>query len=147
MSTLTDGPYLGMAILCERVLQEKDNVLSAIRIVDKIIQTAIGPDSLEMMPPVTINLFAIISFKSGASGGKYNFKLVPTTPSNEKMQEYSIPLVLEKNGKSANVIINLNLLVKEEGLYWFDVSLNDEFVTKIPLHIEYQRVQMASSSD
>jgi hypothetical protein len=147
MSTLRDGPYLGMAILCERVLQEKDNVLSAIRIVDKIIQTTIGADSVEMMPPVTINLFAIISFKSGRSGGKYNFKLVSTTPSNEKMQEYTIPLVLEKNGKSANVIINLNLLVKEEGLYWFDVLLNDKFITKIPLHIEYQRVQMASSLD
>ncbi len=145
MSNLRDGPYLGMAILCERVLQEKDNVLSAIRIVDKIIQTAIGPDSLEMMRPIAISLFAIISFKSGKSSGKYNLKVIPNTPSNEKMQEYSMPIVLEKDGKSANVIINLNLLVKEEGLYWFDVLLSDEFITKIPLHIEYQRVQITSA--
>ena len=38
----SSGPYLAAAVLCEKVLQEKDGVLSAIRLVDRFIITASG---------------------------------------------------------------------------------------------------------
>lgn len=37
------GPYLQAALLCERVMEEKDGVLSVIRIIDRLIHTALGP--------------------------------------------------------------------------------------------------------
>jgi hypothetical protein len=39
------GPYIGAAFLCEKILQEKDGVLSAIRIVDRITHSAVGPEA------------------------------------------------------------------------------------------------------
>jgi hypothetical protein len=59
------GPYLQTAVLCEKVLQEQDGVLSLVRIVDRIISTALGPDPPEDMPPVAVNLTAVIVLKSG----------------------------------------------------------------------------------
>jgi hypothetical protein len=146
MSIIKDGPYLAMAVICERVLQEKDGVLSAIRIIDKITQTIAGPHAPEVFPGITLNLFALISFKSGISGGKYTIRLSPFSPSGDKLGEFSGPIFLEGNGRSANVIINLNLIVKEEGLYWFDILLEDQLVTRIPLHILYQKIQTGTEA-
>ena len=33
------GPFLGVAGFCEHILEEKDNVLSAIRLIDRLILT------------------------------------------------------------------------------------------------------------
>jgi len=45
------GPYLQAALLCERVMQEKDGVLSVIRIIDRVIHTAMGPETPDTMGP------------------------------------------------------------------------------------------------
>ena len=37
------GPYLSAALLCEKVLEEKDGVKSAIRIIDRVTRTVTGP--------------------------------------------------------------------------------------------------------
>lgn len=141
MPSTSDGPYLALAILCEKVLQEKDNVLSAIRIIDKVTYSLTGSHPQEVSSPAIFNLFALISFKSGRSGGKYNIRLVPKAPSGEKVGEFTAPILLEGNGLGANIIINLNLQAKEAGLYWFDVMLNDQLATRIPLHVEYHEMQ------
>jgi hypothetical protein len=52
----SDGPHVGIAVLCEKVLQEGDGVLSLIRVVDRIIHSAVGPEAPDEMPPVPIGL-------------------------------------------------------------------------------------------
>jgi len=141
-----NGPYLAMAVLCEKVLNEKDGVLSAIRIIDKIVHTIAGKEVPDHFPGGTFILNALISFKSGERGGKFKLRFIPSTPSGEKMAEFSGPLVLEEKGKSANVIINMNLQFKEIGLYWFDLYLDDNLITRIPLHIEYQKKVIATET-
>jgi hypothetical protein len=44
------GPYLQMAVFCDRVLQEKGGVISIIRVVDRLIITATGPDDRSALP-------------------------------------------------------------------------------------------------
>jgi len=39
MAVNADGPYLIAAVLCEKVLQEKDETVSIIRMVDRITLT------------------------------------------------------------------------------------------------------------
>lgn len=75
MTSESRGPFLAVAVLCEKVLEEKDGVLSAIRMVDRIVQTAIGPAAPEEMPPVPVNLTALVCFKSGGGSG-------PTQPAS-----------------------------------------------------------------
>ncbi len=49
------GPYLTVAALCDKALQEKDGVISLIRVVDKLTSSAVGPDAPEQMPPFPVN--------------------------------------------------------------------------------------------
>ena len=45
----------------------------------------------------------------------------------------------EGEDRGTNVIYAATLNVEQEGLYWFDVLLDDELLTRMPLRILYQR--------
>lgn len=139
-----DGPYLQVAVLCEKVLQEKDGVLSAIRIVDRIVMTASGVGAPQQMPPVPISLTALLVFKSGSARGNHQVKIRPTLPSGRILQEISLPMLLEGDDRGVNLIANIGLQAREEGLYWFDIVVDDELATRIPLRIVYQRITQGS---
>ena len=140
MSNEVQGPYLLMAVLCERVLQEADGVLSVIRIIDRLTLTLKGPGAPEQMPPIPIAITAVLNFKSGFAKGKYKVKLTPNSPSGNKGQEVVLPIFLEGDERGANLIVNLQMEAQEEGLYWIDVQLEEQLLTRMPLRILYQSV-------
>ncbi len=141
----TGGPYVQTAVLCEKVLQEKDGVISIIRIIDTLNITASGPQSPEEMPAGQVNLPAAITLKAGMLQGKYWLKIVPVAPSGKRMQETPVSVYFEGNDRGVNVILNMNLLVKEEGVFWFEVSVQDQLLTRIPLRVVYQRLTHSGS--
>jgi hypothetical protein len=141
----TGGPYLAAAFLCEKVLQEKDGILSAIRIVDRIIATVSGPSAPQQMPAVAVNLTALLIFRSGDAKGSYTVKIQPVSPSGFRAPEAALPIFLEGDDRSANLITNIAFQAREEGLYWFDVLLNDDLVTRMPLRLVYQRIAVGQS--
>lgn len=147
MTIESGGPYLAMAVLCEKVLQEKDGVLSAIRIVDRIIHTAFGSETPEQMSPVPVNLTALLSFKAGAARGTRTIKWSPQAPSGQRLPEMSFPAFFESEDRGINLVVNLAFQANEEGLYWFDVILEDQLLTRIPLRIVYQRVTPGTSAE
>lgn len=129
------GPFLQMAVLCERVLREGDGVLSLIRIVDRFIVS--GPQ--KEMPPSLIRFTAAVAFKSGFFRGKYSAKLRPQSPSGKVLAEQEFPLLFEGEDRGAVFVCEVGLMVQEEGLYWIDVLLEEEVVTRIPLRVLYLR--------
>jgi hypothetical protein len=135
------GPFLTMAVFCERVLQEKDGVLSAIRIIDRFIHTVAGLDAPDKMPPLKVNIAILIGFKSGNVKGKKEIKISPITPSGKFLPVFSVPILLEGNDQGANINIGYAFEAQEEGIYWFDVTLDGKSFTKMPLRITYQKMQ------
>lgn len=138
------GPYLAAAVLCEKVLQEKDGVVSAIRIVDRFIITGSGTQPPEKMPKLPVNMTMLIIFKSGDAKGSRTVKIKPIMPSGRELQETLLPMFLEGDDRGVNLIANIVLEASEEGLYWFEVLCNDEFVTRIPLRLVYHRIGRGS---
>jgi hypothetical protein len=134
------GPFLMAAVFCERVLQEKDGVLSPIRIVDQFTHTVAGPDAPDKMPPFTIKVSILIAFKSGDFKGKQDVKITPVAPSGQVLPGISVPILLEGADKGANVNITYVFDAQEEGLYWFNVTLNGKLITRMPLRTIYQKM-------
>jgi hypothetical protein len=140
------GPYITAALLCEKVLQEKDNVLSVIRIVDRIVHMVGGAGAPDIMPPVRVDLKTLIMFKSGSERGRRNVEIRPVLPSGRLLQAVSLPVLFEgDDDRGVNVVVNTVFDATEEGVYWFVISLDTEEVTRIPLRIVYQRVSMSTS--
>ena len=104
------GPYLKTAVLCERVLWEKDNVPSLIRIIDRITHTRTGPDAPTEMPPVSYNLTAFISFTSGQARGSYEIKVELEEPSGLRKSPMA-GTVLFEGEDSSNIRIPRVILV------------------------------------
>lgn len=141
------GPYVTVAALCENVLVDVTNALSLIRIVDRIDHTHMGSEVPDQMPPVPINLKVVIALKPGDARGRHALKLRPEAPSGQQHVAIEVPVLFESEDRGVNLTANLGMQLDQEGLWWFDVLLNeDQLLTRIPLRLAYnpQRTSFGS---
>ncbi|SRR5216683_6180302 len=142
----TEGPFLQAALFCEKALQEKDGVVSAIRIVDRVISSAIGADPPTSMPPLQWSITLFVSLKSGFARGSYSVRVTGTMPSGRAMPSASLPVLLEGDDRGVNIIANMTIQFQEEGLYWFDVYFEGRLLTRMPLRVVYQRMALGGQT-
>lgn len=131
------GPYLAAAFLCEKALREVDGVTSFIRVVDR--WTVSGPS--EAMPPSAIQATLVVMFKSGIHRGPGQLSIIPTSPSDVQMQPFTLSVLFEGDeDRGLAVIVPMAFPVQEPGVYWFNISLDRQSFTEIPLRVVYHRV-------
>lgn len=141
------GPYLQAALLCEKVLNERDGVLSFIRVVDRIMISAVGPDVPAEMPPTAVNLTMVIVLKSGEARGSHPVRISFEAPSGQQFGDHQVPVLLEGDAdRGHNMLINLAFQAEQQGVYWFNVYFgdNDVLLTRTPLRIVYQPQRLGS---
>ncbi len=135
------GPFLSAALFCERVIEDKEGVLSAIRIVDRLFFQIPNLPSGVSRPPLPVNLTMLVTFKAGVARGRSSVKIRSEAPSGLKGSEIAFPVLFEGEDRGVNLILNMGLLAEEEGLYWFDVLLDDQPVTRVPLRVVFHQVE------
>lgn len=134
------GPYLAVACLCEKVIEDKHGRFSFINLIDRLTIATRDQASPEQMPPITIRAFAVIVLKSGFFRGPETVKIAVRSPTDQIVGQSVFPLLFEGDDRGVSIITNLNAVLQEEGLYWIDVFLQDQIITRIPLRTVYQRV-------
>lgn len=147
MTGTDTGPHLLACVLCEKVIEDKEGVLSLIRIVDQITHSAIGPEPPEDMPPFILDhLKLVLMLKAGKAKGRFKVKIRPEDPSGVQLPVVETTVQLEGGHGGVNIIAPLAVPIAMEGLYWFDVffaagkgdKTADRLLTRLPLKIEYQ---------
>jgi len=138
------GPYLRCALICERVLEEKDNVLSAVRIFERFIVAATGPDAPESIPKTTVPFALLISFIPGEARGSARVQVQMEEPSNLKREPLEFTVHFDAPSNPVNLILNFQLDIEQPGLYWFDVLLDGRLITRVPLLLQYQATRLPS---
>jgi hypothetical protein len=129
-----DGPYLTIAVLCEKVLEEKDGVPSLIRIVERFNITGQPPS----MQPTVISPMLVIGLKAGMFRGQAVIQVQPVPPSGEPRPALRLLVHFEgDDDRGVMVRGQLQFLVTEPGLYWFEIKLFDALLTKIPMRVVY----------
>jgi hypothetical protein len=129
------GPHLTAALICERVLQEQDGVLSAIRIIDRILFRADEHGTpLDPQHPFTL----LLSLKAGSARGRFTVRVVMEKPSGEQVPVLQSPVHFESEDRGVNLVVQTLLEADQEGVYWFDVLFEEERLTRIPLRAAYQ---------
>ena len=132
------GPYLSAAMLCEKVLTEQDTVKSAIRIIDRINRSAVGPKPPSEMKPFEYELVLLLKFKSGRARGVHNIKIQPVKPSGELMPAITNNVLFEgEEDRGVDIIGQIHFTFEQTGIYWIHIYLNDVQMTQIPLRITY----------
>ena len=90
-------PCLRIAALCERVLEEKDNVLSLIRVIDRLIITAEGIDVPKELPPGQTPIIALMSWVNGL--GNYEAKIRVEMPDGNSIESPTLSFYLDSLDK------------------------------------------------
>ncbi len=126
---------LAAAVLCERVLLEKDDVLSVIRLVDTFYVHV--PEQLPEGANPVVPLTVLLSFKRGDEPDidKHQAKLKIQGPKGP-IQDLPVPMdFVFKPGEiaSANLVITIQLGVKDFGRFRLDVFVDEKGpVAEIP---------------
>jgi len=139
------GPHLVAAVFCDQVLDEKDNVLSAIRIHDRFELTRIRAQPGDEIPlpakgrlgPPVITFTLLVILKSGDFKGRGKIGIVPSTPSGKILARQDVELEFLGGEYGANAIVRGGLPPNEEGIYWFDVYFEDRLLTSSPLRVRF----------
>jgi hypothetical protein len=135
-----DGPYIQLACFCDVAIQEAGTgVLSIIRVIDTVTRTVAGPNPPDQMPPLVKQLTLVLAVKSGRARGRYDLRIVPELPSGETLTPIVQTIHLEGEEKGHNHIANIHFKFEQEGLYWFNVYLDDQKWTAIPFRVRYSR--------
>jgi hypothetical protein len=133
------GPYVQVAAICATPLVEQQGYLSVIRIQDRV--QLFGPT--DQMQPQPLNaLSLVISLKAGEMSGKYTVHITPISPSGQRFPALSYPVLFEGQERGSVAIFPVGVLAQEEGLYWFEIMLENLILTRVPLRVMYQKVQM-----
>jgi hypothetical protein len=126
-------PWVSVATCCEKVLTERDGVLSAIRIVDTF--NVEGP--IDALPPLAgIPVSVLIVLKSGDVVGESHISLFLLSPDGTRSPfPEKMPVMLGGAEQGASLVINFFLPPQKPGLYWVEVRWNDELLTKIAVKL------------
>lgn len=133
------GPYIQVAAICATPLIEQQGYLSVIRIQDRIQLAGVSD---QMQPQPLSSLWLVLALKAGELNGKYSLKITPLTPSSKRLGGIEFSVLFEGQERGTVLAAPLNVVAEEEGLYWFEVTLEDTMLTRIPLRVMYQKLQM-----
>lgn len=111
------GPYLQTAVFCEKILHEQDGVVSLIRLVDRFMIQAGGPEPPERMPPTQLVVMGYLAFKSGFAKGSFSVTIKGTSPSGKALPGMILPMFLEGDDRGTGLGFQMRLDAQEDGLY------------------------------
>jgi hypothetical protein len=137
---------VGVAVFCEKVIQEQDGPISLIRVTDTLNQTAIGPDTPREMQPFMATITLVVMLKSGQAKGSFGVMIRPEAPGGFQMPPFEQTMHLQGEAWGGAIITPMQFPVTTPGVYWFDVLLTnpsnegaEQLLTRVPLEVLYQR--------
>lgn len=132
------GPFLSAALICEKVLEEKDGVKSAVRIIDRVTRTVVGPSPPEEMEPFDYEATLLIRLKSGWARGSYPIRVDLVKPSGESPVPIQHTVYFEgEEDRGVDIVGNMRIRFDQTGIYWFKIYLAETLLTQIPLRVIY----------
>lgn len=142
-STQLRGPYVGVAALCEKALQEKDEVLTLVRIVDQFTVTPMianlppGAPLPDPLPQPVMQTTLALVLKSGDARGTHEISIELENPLGDRVQiGMPISVLFEGDDRGVNIVASVTIAVEHPGLSWIDVRCDDRVLTRVPLRID-----------
>ncbi len=140
------GPYIKAAVFVSQVIEGKDNVLSLIRVIDRLTTSASGPEPPNDMPEATFTMNAVIMLVAGKARGRHQVRFVREDPNGERRDIWSGGVPLEGENKGHNINLALSESFALEGTYWYDVFIEDVLMTRMPFQVIYRPMSVSTSS-
>ena len=147
-NTPAGGPFLGAAVFCESVLEDKDRVMSAMRIVDNVnVTLPVGAPAdapSEEKPMLHLQTCLIIFKKGDARPGKYLFRLSVRSPDGKTTELVKQQVEWTDSRAFAGAMFKtaIPFKVTGSGTHWLNVELDGKRYTSLPLNFTIHRTKL-----
>ncbi len=132
-------PWVQIAAFCQNaIIEANTGALSVIKITDSVGVAGMAPE----MQPQPIQLTMAIILKSDQMVGQYHVRIRVTSPQGTQTLGQEILFVFEGGPRGVQTILPVGMIATEPGLYWFDIMIENDVITRVPLTVLYQRIQM-----
>jgi uncharacterized protein DUF6941 len=131
-------PWVQVAAFCQTAIKEANGALSIIRVLDRLGLAGMTPE----MQPQPLQLTMVLILKSDEMRGQYRANIRCTSPLGNVTTGPEMPFLFEGEDRGIQLVLPTGVLASEPGLYWFDVLIENEIVTRVPLRVLYQRIQL-----
>lgn len=151
---MTQGPYCTAAFFCESLIEGKDNVLTAVRIVDTI-KASIYRDEQKIQhvpgerltsPSVGFQFTFVVQVKSDDFRGRGKVNIRLQSPSDRNLVDQTFEIELLGNEHGQNLILQGVMPPEEKGVYWFEVYFEGRLLTRSPLSVRLEESSSAPTS-
>jgi hypothetical protein len=150
-------PFVAAAFICEKVLQERDDVFSAIRIVDSYslregppLPAQTGAGGTGILGPIAgpvLDLTMLVILKAGDIKGSYHVEIVAHSPDGSSSRlPHEWPVVFDGDESGSTLVVRFGMPASAPiGLYWFDVTWKGEMLTRVPFRLAKERTDETDS--
>jgi len=127
-------PYVSMAAVCEKILDEKDGVISLIRIVDNFNVTS---NSEQRM---AVNVRGVVQFRGGPE--TFPVELTCHAPDGAVVAKATSVVPLDGRELSAHhLVFDIPVLISGDGTYVIKVHRDQELLRQLPFHLTLRLAQ------
>lgn len=131
--SVAGGPYVALAVLCQRVDLQPDGSADLIGIVDGLaVDDPNDPDT----PPLVLNVRAVVALRGGHVRGPRRITLRGWFPSGAEGLAADKTVLFSDERPAVTLNMPLELELPELGTYVFDVLCDDELLTAITLDVQ-----------
>jgi hypothetical protein len=129
-------PIVNIATVCEKVMVEKDNVVSLIRVVDTFF---VPEEALAQAQNSFIPVTGLIVLRGGDFVGEGELSLAVESPDGKKTDvPDKFPMTFSCSDHSNNVVCNMAISLRHIGTSWVTVLWNGDLLTKFPIKLAQQ---------
>ncbi len=90
------------------------------------------------MIPFVYDFCLVVMLKTGENPGNFRVGVQPIKPNNDRLPTFVYTVNLEPPAnRGANVVGRVSFPFDMPGLWWFDITLNEVRLTRIPMQIIY----------
>lgn len=130
--SVAGGPYVALAVLCQRIDLQPDGTANLMGIVDGL---AIDDPSVPGTPPLVLNVRAVIALRGGSVRGPRTLTLRGWFPSGAEGLAADKVVVFSDDRPAVTLNLPLELELPEIGTYVFDILCDGDLLTAITLDV------------
>jgi len=131
-------PWVAAATLCENILEDKDNVMSIIRMVD--LFNVPRPPEWDGKENLQLLLNGLLAFKSGDVKGKRIVRIYGVSPKGKRQKLHELSMDFLGGNTGVNLKLRMVFGFKTEGTHWLDVYVEKRLTTRIPITILFHEL-------
>lgn len=151
------GPWINVAAVCERFLEEKDNVLTLVRVVDQVAVSLYGitadgqrvplepgqvpNEVMEQLPTPPTRLALVVMLRGAGPGQRAQVRVDTEDPQGQRrlVSEEDVSFAAPTGGY--NLLVRMDLVFTHPGVHWFDIFCDGRLLSRIPLEVVFPPIQ------